>query len=231
MAALPAQPANGLQTKKPWRSPVCPSFSLPLTTGILFPALRFLPVSRGDQMTLAMTSDDGIQIGLSPWTVANSRQPGPRSATSLDLRRNIVRYLAVVAGGFPRFSRSRGPFVDARGPFLGFLRVSHSPNRSPTNNSPERGGPTRPGGMRFSRVRYDDRPITHVAAVTTSRLFCRARPDWPALQAARHAQAHQDGQVHGPRTRSPRQAGSGCRRCAPALNARPRRETLPTPYE
>jgi hypothetical protein len=30
------------------------------------PALRFLPVNRGGQMTLAMTSSDGIQIGLSP---------------------------------------------------------------------------------------------------------------------------------------------------------------------
>lgn len=90
-------PANGLQAKEPWRPLVCPSFFLQLTIPLSSQHSRFTRQSR-DQMTLTMTSDDGVQIGWSPWTAANSRQPGPRSATSLDLRRNIVRYLAVVAG-------------------------------------------------------------------------------------------------------------------------------------
>lgn len=117
--------------------PLCPSFSPPPThSRFLFPALRFLPVNRGDQMTLAMTSDDGFQIGLSPWTVANPRQPGPRSATSLDLRRNIVRYLAVVAGGFLDFPGLVVLLLTQGEPFLGFLRVFPFPESESYQQQP-----------------------------------------------------------------------------------------------
>lgn len=168
-------------------------------------------------MTLAMTSDDGFQIGLSPWTVANPQQPGPRSATSLDLRRNIVRYLAVVAGGFLDFP---GLVVLLLTQGVGFFEFSHSPNRSPTNNSPERGGPHKAGRHALlPRVRYDDRPITHVAAVTTSRLFCRARRIGPPYKLrAMHKLTRMDkymGRWAANQESSPGKVW-GCRRCAPA---------------
>lgn len=205
-------PANGAAGQGALAAPCVPLLFPPTHDSSLIPALPFYPSIEGPD-----DFDNDV------------RRRCPDRLEPLDGCQFTTAWAAIghVVGSSPQHRtiprRRRGGFLDFPGLvvllltqgdlFLVFFEFSHSPNRSPTNNSPERGGPTRPGGMRFS----------HGFGMTTGRLHtsplsrrlgysdARARIGPPCKVRAMHKLTRTE-KGHGPRTRSP----LPCRRCAPA---------------
>lgn len=207
----------GLQTGCRPRSlgdPLCPSFpppnslTIPLPCASLFTRQSRGPDDFGDDVRRRLPDRfeplDGCESTTTWAAIGHVVGSSPQHRTIPRRRR----------GGFPRFSRSCGPFVDARGTFSWFSSSFPIPRIGvlPTTALNEEGPPTRPGGMRFSHGfgmttgRLHTSPLSRRLGYSVARAGL-ARPT--SCAPCTSSQGWTSTWADGPRTRSPRQARSG----------------------